>query len=76
MIEHPEPAEGVLHEVSDDPVWSEELGDGWDVLGRYSTLALLKFLRGSGFHGLYPVIQICLTPNEGQGALHLRCEYR
>ena len=38
-VEHPEPAEGVLDEVADDPVRGEELGDGGDVLRGHGALA-------------------------------------
>ena len=38
-IQQPEPAEGVLDEVADDPVRGEELGDGGDVLRGHGALA-------------------------------------
>lgn len=38
-VQQPEAAEGVLDEVADDPVRSEELGDGGDVLRRHGALA-------------------------------------
>ena len=38
-IEQPEAAEGVLHKVANDPVRSEELGDGGNILGGHGTLA-------------------------------------
>ncbi|MPM59900.1 hypothetical protein SDC9_106746 [bioreactor metagenome] len=41
MVEHPEPTEGVLDEVADDPVWREELGGCGDLVGA-SLLVLLE----------------------------------
>ena len=38
-IEQPEAARGVLHKVADDPVQSEKLGDGGDILGEHGAFA-------------------------------------
>ena len=38
-ILQPKPAQRVLHQVADDPVRGEELGDGGDVLGGHGALA-------------------------------------
>ncbi len=38
-VEQPQPAEGVLHEVADNPVRGEELGDGRDVLRGHGAFA-------------------------------------
>jgi len=38
-VEEPEAPERVFHEVADDPMRSEELGDGRDVIGRHGALA-------------------------------------
>ena len=43
-VEQPQAAEGVFHQVADDPVWGEELGGCGDVLGR-DLLVLLQAIE-------------------------------